>query len=63
VRGERPETLTYRGDLAALQRMWIAVRANLRAVLEHTTLADLAAGALDPEVDALADDEDAWDPH
>lgn len=63
VRGERPEALAYRDDLAALQRMWIAVRANLRAVLEHTTLADLAAGQLVPEVDALAADDGAWDPH
>ncbi len=63
VRGERPETLTYPGELASLQRMWIAVRANLRAVLEETTLADLAAGALPPRVDALADPADAWDPH
>jgi hypothetical protein len=43
--------------------MWIAVRASLRSVLEHTTLADLAAGSLDPAVDALAADPDAWDPH
>lgn len=63
VRGERPESLAYPGDLAALQRMWVAVRANLRAVLEHTTLADLASGALPPEVDGLADPAEAWDPH
>lgn len=63
VRGERPEALSYRDDLEPLQRMWIAVRANLRAVLEHTTLADLAAGHLDPEVDALAATDEAWDPH
>jgi Rrf2 family protein len=63
VRGERPEAISYPDGLASLQRMWIAVRASLRSVLEHTTLADLAAGALDPAVDALADDPDAWDPH
>ena len=63
VRGERPETITYHDGLESLQRMWIAVRANLRAVLERTTVADLAAGRLVPEVDALADDPDAWDPH
>ncbi len=63
VRGERPETLAYREGLEVLQRMWIAVRANLRAVLEQTSLADLAAGALVPDVDALADDPAAWDPH
>lgn len=63
VRGERPEDLDYREGLEGLQRMWIALRANLRAVLEQTSLADLAAGALDPAVDALADDPDAWAPH
>jgi len=63
VRGERPETLAYGDGLVALQRMWIALRSNLRSVLEATTLADLAAGALPPAVDALADAPDAWDPH
>ncbi len=63
VRGERPETLGYPDELVALQRMWVAVRANLRAVLERTTLADLAAGTLDPDVDRLAADHAAWDPH
>lgn len=63
VRGERPEALTYPADLEALQRMWIAVRANLRAVLEATTLAALAAGELVGPVDRLADDPEAWDPH
>jgi len=63
VRGERPETLAYRDELAALQRMWIAVRANLRAVLEQTTLADLAADSLGPDVESLAASDEAWDPH
>ncbi|CAN5678284.1 hypothetical protein BH24ACT4_BH24ACT4_15160 [soil metagenome] len=63
VRGERPENLGYPDDLAALQRIWIGVRANLRAVLEATTLAALAEGALAPEVDRLADEPAAWDPH
>lgn len=61
VRGERPEAIRYPEGLEALQRMWIAVRANLRAVLESTTVADLAAGRLPAEVDALADTPDAWD--
>ncbi len=63
VRGERPETLAYPEELETLQRMWIAVRANLRAVLEATTLAALADGALVPDVDRLAEDPAAWDPH
>ena len=60
VRGIRPESLGYEDDLMALQRMWVAVRANLRGVLEHVSLADLDAGQLPPEVDALADVDDAW---
>lgn len=62
VRGERPENLDYGEDLEALQRMWIAVRANLRAVLEHVTVADLRDGALPAVVDALADNAEAWSP-
>jgi len=60
VRGERPDALDYPDDLAVLQRAWIAVRANLRAVLERVTLADLRDGHLVPEVDHLADPDDAW---
>ena len=61
VRGEPPEELAYPGDLDALQRVWIALRSNLRAVLEHVTLADLVAGKLEPGVDRLADTPDAWE--
>lgn len=63
VRGERPESLRYPEDLAGLQRAWIAVRANLRAVLEQVTLADLAAGQLPPAVEAIASDPEAWRVH
>lgn len=63
VRGERPDALDYPEDLEVLQRAWIAVRANLRAVLEHVSLADLRDGKLPPEVDALAADPEAWIVH
>ena len=61
VRGERPETLDYPDDLAALQRAWIALRANLRAVLEHVTLADLRDGKLHDDIESLAALDDAWE--
>ena len=61
VRGEPPEELAYPEGLDALQRTWIALRSNLRAVLEHVTLADLVAGKLDAEIDRLADIPDAWE--
>ena len=63
VRGQRPELVEYGGPAAPLQQVWVAVRANLRAVLEVVTLADLAAGQLPDEVAAIAADPDAWLPH
>lgn len=60
VRGMRPDELDYADDLAVLQRTWIAVRANLRAVLEQVTLEHLCSGELPEVVDALANDDDAW---
>jgi Rrf2 family protein len=63
VRGLRPEQVEYAGTAAPLRDVWIAVRANLRAVLEVVTLADLAAGRLPDQVAAIAADPDAWLPH
>ena len=63
VRGERPEHVEYAGVAEQLRNVWIAVRANLRAVLEQVTLADLAAGRLPDEVARLAADPEAWQPH
>src|ERR1041384_2437836 len=45
VRGLRPGQGGYVGAAAHLRNVWVAVRANLRAVLETVTLADVAAGA------------------
>ena len=46
VRGERPENVSYRGAAEPLQRVWIALRAGERAVLERVTLADIVSGHL-----------------
>jgi Rrf2 family protein len=46
VRGERPENVSYRGAAEPLQRVWIALRAHERAVLERVTLADIVSGNL-----------------
>src|SRR5919204_3102909 len=54
VRGLGPEQVEYAGSAARLRDVWIAVRANLRAVLEHVTIADVARGELPPGVDELA---------
>ena len=55
-----PESIEYRGNAEHLQEVWIAVRASLRAVLEHVTLADLVSGQLPDEVGSLAAKPDAW---
>jgi Rrf2 family protein len=60
VRGVQPQDVVYEGTAEPLQRVWVCVRAGLRRVLEHVTVADLVEGKLQPEVDALADDADAW---
>ncbi|MCY7301881.1 MAG: Rrf2 family transcriptional regulator [Thermoleophilia bacterium] len=43
VRGERPDDIVYEGTAAPLREVWIELRAAMRGVLEHTTLADLVA--------------------
>ena len=60
VRGRRPEDVAYDGPAEPLIQVWIAVRANLRAVVEHVTLADVAAGRLPEHVRELAGDPEAW---
>jgi Rrf2 family protein len=60
VRGERPESVNYTGPAEPLQRVWIAVRKNLREVVERVTLADLAAGELPGAIDELSKDPDSW---
>jgi Rrf2 family protein len=48
--------LPYSGPTAALTDVWRALRASMRSVLERTSLADVAAGALPEHVGVLADD-------
>ena len=63
VRGVGPEQVEYAGSAEKLREVWIAVRANLRAVLEQVTIADLARGELPVSIEQLAADPDAWQPH
>lgn len=54
VRGDRPDQLAYRGSARPLQGVWLALRANVRTVLEAVTLADVVAGALPEPVLGLS---------
>jgi Rrf2 family protein len=60
VQSDPPEAIEYRGNAAHLQAVWIAVRANLRAVMEDTTLADVVAGELPEAVRELSEPAEAW---
>jgi len=63
VRGQRPEEIEYSGSAESLQQVWIALRANLRKVLEETTVANVAEGKLPKAVESLTKADAAWEPH
>ncbi len=60
VRGGRPEDAEYPGPASQLPRVWIAVRKNLRSVVELVTVADVANQSLPSSISTLADDPEAW---
>ena len=60
VRGGPPEDAQYAGAATTLPRVWIAVRANLRRVVENVTIADIANSKLPRSVEKLAEDPGAW---
>jgi Rrf2 family protein len=60
VQSTPPESIEYQGNSQHLQDVWIAVRANLRNVLENVTLADLVSGDMPDVVTTLAAEPDSW---
>lgn len=60
VRGIRPDELEITPDQVAMQHLWVALRVQARTVLEHVTIADLAANRLDPAIESMCEDDDAW---
>ena len=63
VRGESPDSIEFSGSAEPLGRLWVAVRANLREVLESVTIADVASGKLPDPIEQIASDPDAWVAH
>jgi Rrf2 family protein len=53
VRGTRPEAIRYEGPNESLRDVWLALRAQIRSVLERVTIADVASSKLPPEVLAM----------
>ena len=60
IQESAPEDTGYPGNAQHLRDVWIAVRANLRAVLESVTLADLTGAEPPKVIRDLTSDPDAW---
>ncbi|MGW5972694.1 RrF2 family transcriptional regulator [Streptomyces sp. NPDC055186] len=60
VRGVRPPDLSYTGPAESLLPLWIALRSNVREILDGVSLADVATAELPAGVTALTDTPDAW---
>src|SRR5205823_2674752 len=54
VHNERPKKVGYSGATKPLQTMWIALRANERAILEEVTLQDIVTRNLPLRIRKLA---------
>jgi Rrf2 family protein len=60
VHGAAPESLRYQGSAEPLQGVWVALRSNIRVVLEGVTLADLARDRIPKRITTLSSREGAW---
>jgi Rrf2 family protein len=60
IQDSAPEATEYPGPAERLRDVWIAVRANLRAVLEQVSLADIRDDRLPAAITELLSDPDAW---
>jgi Rrf2 family protein len=63
VREQRPEDLEYTGSAEHLKDVWVALRANMRDVLENASLADIVNDELPREVRNLTDQPESWVSH
>jgi Rrf2 family protein len=59
VRGEAADEIEYPGASAPLREVWLALRANIRQVLETATVADVVSGSLPEPIGRLAAHPDA----
>ena len=59
MRGEAADEIDYPGPSAPLREVWLALRVNIRQVLETVTLADIVAGVLPEPISRLAEHPEA----
>lgn len=60
VRGQPTEEVAYPGVAGPLKDVWLALRASMRRVIEHVTLADIVSETLPACVTQLNSDPAAW---
>lgn len=60
VRDARPSDLQEAAMDESLLRLWVALRASVRNVLDATTLAQLASGTLPDDVEHLLSEPSSW---
>ncbi|WP_330455697.1 Rrf2 family transcriptional regulator [Streptomyces sp. NBC_00820] len=60
VQDVRPPDLSYSGPATSLLPLWIALRVNVRQILDGTSLAHVVSAQLPAEVVALSETPDAW---
>jgi Rrf2 family protein len=60
VRGVRPPELSYTGPAESLLPLWVALRSNVREILDGVSLADVASAQLPAAVSALTNAPGAW---
>jgi Rrf2 family protein len=63
VRERRPEEVEYEGSAGHLREVWVALRANMREVLESVTLADVVGNDLPREILDRTDEPESWVSH
>lgn len=61
VHGLPAQDIALTGEATALPRVWVALRASIRQVLERVTIADVASGALPADIEELAGLPGAWE--
>jgi Rrf2 family protein len=61
VRGIRPPAIAYTEGAEPLREVWIALRANIRSVLEHVTVADLASSKLPASIKKITGNPAHWE--
>jgi Rrf2 family protein len=61
IRGIRPPAVEYNATAEPLREVWVALRMSIREVLEHVTLADLAANKMPANVRKITADPASWE--